>query len=722
MKNNYSKIISSLMLTAAMVAMTGCTQVLIEKKGAREVIEGDQALEAQNYEAAEQAFRKAASISTSPVIRGKSLGALAELCSKSIPAGCPVERRIQLLQQASALGDQSATYDLAQAYLAGSGINKDESKAKQLLTSIKDSYPQAAILLAATLKGLGGKTEDLVTNAMSQYHAQATTGNDTAMLALARVYRDGSVVPQDLKMSAYWYRRAIALGNSQAAVELANLWMMGGMRQDAKQDAAKLLIQAADSGDTKAMKSLAQLYASGDDWTNAAASNFWFEKAAMKGDTASMAIFGEMLLRGEGVKQDTARGLSYLQTAATKGSSEALLAMGRAYMDGVGVPRNTAKGMDYIRQAEAKGEPGATLELANASASGIGAPRDLNKAFQLYQKAAQYNLRGAYYALGEAYTHGYGTAVDPAAAIDNYQRALDMGSSSAARELAILYQEGKIVPQDMQQSIHFAEIAANNGDLKAMGLLGEAYMTGNGVPQDSGMAIGWYQKAAQLGHVPSMYKLAKINADVDEAQSAYWLNEAARREPRRIRQMARAFEKGDGVTASMPKAMTLYERAAAMGDEQAIRRIDQIRNRKAGGNSQQSFEALKAGAAKGDPVAMYGLGDAYQRGRGTQENKGLALEWYNKAAAAGNGDAMVSLGKAYALGAGVNADMAKSAEWYRKAAEAGNPEGQYQIGLAYAQGLGVNKNIGEARNWLGKAKENGYPLAETVLLTLTPDE
>lgn len=721
MKKNSPKQFPLSWFMAALLVTTGCTQVIIEKKGAREVIEGERALERQDLVSAEKNFRKATAVSTSPVLRGKSFAALADLCEKSVPANCTPQQRMQFIQNGAALGDTSAIYDLAQAYLNGTGAPRNEAKAKTLLNSIKDTYPQAAILLATLNKNAGG-SQDLVANAMSQYHAQAAAGNDGAMLALARVYRDGQVVPQDVKQSTYWYRRAIALGNSQAAVELANLWMVGGLRQDAKGDAAKLLIQAADAGDTKAMKSLAQLY-SGDEWANTAASSFWFEKAAAKGDVASMAIFGEMLLRGEGVKQDAVRGLNYLQEAANRGSSEATLALGRAYVDGVGVPRNVPKGMEYIRQAEAKGEPGAILELARAAETGIGMPRDTVKAFQLYQKAAQYNLRGAYFALGNMYISGQGTPVNPEAAVENYQLAMDMGSFSAARELSVLYREGKGVPQDYGQSTRLAEMAANGGDLKAMGMMAENYMLGIGVPRDEATAIKWYKKAAQMGHTPSMFKLATIFADRNEAESIYWLNEAAKREPRRIRQMARAFEKGEGVAPSMPKAMGLYKRAAAMGDEQAIKRIEQLtRPKSSGGNPEVSFELAKSGAEKGDPAMMFQLGTAYDDGRGTKQDKALAMEWFNKAAAAGNAEAMVRLGQAYTLGAGVEADLSKSLDWYKKAAEAGNPEGQYQTGLAYAQGLGTTKNIAEARNWLSKAKDNGYPLAETVLLTLTPDE
>lgn len=710
----------SILLTGTML-MTSCTSVIIEKRGAVEIIEGERALERMDYVAAQDWFKKVLKQTGSPVIRGQALVELADLCEKRVPANCAVEQKMAYVKEAAELQNQRAIYELGEAYRIGNGVPRDPRKAQELLASIKDVYPQAAIALAAMMAEQGGARQsigDLTTQAMAQYHAQASMGNDAAMISLARLYRDGTFVQKDLKTSAYWYRQAIAVGNTSAAVELANLWTQMGLRADAKGDASKLLIQAAGAGDTRAMKSLAQLYSTNADTNGAQAAAYWFEKAAQKGDINSMALLGGMLLNGQGVPQNVDRGLGYLNQAASQGSSQALLFLGRAYRDGVSVPRNVQKGMDYINQAAARGEPGAIIDQADAAATGVGAPYNPAKAVALYQQAAGFDQRAAYVGLGEAYASGRGVPQNDSTAFDYYKKAADLGSTVGMRRLAEMYQNGRGAMQDYNEAVRYAKMAADAGDIAAMGMLGEIYAVGMGVPRDTGQAYGWYEKAARMGHVPSMFKLSMLMSDSDPRQSEYWLNEAARREPRRIRQMARAYEKGEGVMRSMPKAMALYQRAASMGDRQAVTRIAQL-TRVPGRpkDPAAAFALYQRGAKAGDTAAMIQLADAYDRGFGVEENDEESANWLKKAAGAGNTDAMVVLGKKAAL----SADAKGSIDWYKKAAEAGSAEGQYQIGLAYAQGLGVEKNTDVARQWLTKAKASGYPLAETVLLTLTSD-
>lgn len=710
----------SILLTGTFLTAS-CTSVIMEKRGAVEIIEGERALERMEYDAAHDWFKKVLKATGSPVIRGQALVELADLCEKRIPQNCAEEQRIAYLKEGAELQNQRAIYELGEAYRAGDGVPQDPNKAKAMLTSIKDVYPQAAIALAAMMAEQGGAKQsisDLTTQAMAQYHAQAAMGNDAAMISLARLYRDGTLVQKDPKTSAYWYRQAISVGNTSAAVELANLWTQMGLRSNAQEDASKLLIQAAGAGDMRAMKSLAQLYSSSADTAGGQAAAYWFEKAAEKGDVNSMALLGGMLLNGEGVTKNVDRGLGYLNQAASQGSGQALLVLGRAYRDGVNVPQNLQKGMEYINQAAARGEPGALIDQADASATGVGALYDPVRAVALYQQAASYDQRAAYVGLGEAYANGRGVPRNDNTAFDYYKKAADLGSTVGMRRLAEMYQGGRGTTQNYDESARYAKTAADAGDVIAMGMLGEMYANGTGVPRDTGEAYGWYEKAARTGHVPSMFKLALLIADSDPQQSEYWLSHAAQREPRRIRQMARAYEKGEGVTRSMPKAMAFYQRAAAMGDQQAVTRIAQL-TRVPGRpkDPKAAFAFYERSAKAGDTAAMIQLANAYDHGYGTDENKEEAANWMKKAASAGNADAMVQLGKDAAL----SSDAKGSIAWYKKAAEAGSAEGQYQIGLAYAQGLGVEKDTAAARQWLSKAKANGYPLAETVLLTLTSD-
>ncbi|MDR9437686.1 MAG: tetratricopeptide repeat protein [Thiohalophilus sp.] len=77
-------------------------------------------------------------------------------------------------------------------------------------------------------------------------------------------------------------------------------------------------------------------------------------------------------------------------------------------------------------------------------------------------------------------------------------------------------------------------------------------------------------------------------------------------------------------------------------------------------------------AERGDADAQYYVANAYEEGRGTEEDMGKAFEWYRKAAAQQHGAAQYKLGVMYENGMGVETDLKQAMEWYKQAAENGN--------------------------------------------------
>jgi TPR repeat protein len=114
-------------------------------------------------------------------------------------------------------------------------------------------------------------------------------------------------------------------------------------------------------------------------------------------------------------------------------------------------------------------------------------------------------------------------------------------------------------------------------------------------------------------------------------------------------------------------------------------------------------------AAKGDAMAMYGLGVRYANGEGVPQDYAKSREWYEKAAARGNVYAMNSLGRLYFYGNGVATDYAKAREWYEKAADMGEADAMVQVGKFYANGQGVAQDYAKAREWYEKAAAKGDP-------------
>ena len=79
------------------------------------------------------------------------------------------------------------------------------------------------------------------------------------------------------------------------------------------------------------------------------------------------------------------------------------------------------------------------------------------------------------------------------------------------------------------------------------------------------------------------------------------------------------------------------------------------------GDYPAAMRAFEAGAAKGDPQALYNLGVAYAEGRAVPADPARALDYYRQAAEGGSVLAAFNLGQAYRKGQGVAADPAQAA-------------------------------------------------------------
>lgn len=87
-----------------------------------------------------------------------------------------------------------------------------------------------------------------------------------------------------------------------------------------------------------------------------------------------------------------------------------------------------------------------------------------------------------------------------------------------------------------------------------------------------------------------------------------------------------------------------------------------------------------------------------------------ALATWRPLAARGDPDAMFNLGQAYRLGKGVPIDLAQALHWYTGAAELGHVDGQTELGIL----LFRNGNQLSALRWLRAAADKGEPRAELL--------
>ncbi len=142
------------------------------------------------------------------------------------------------------------------------------------------------------------------------------------------------------------------------------------------------------------------------------------------------------------------------------------------------------------------------------------------------------------------------------------------------------------------------------------------------------------------------------------------------------------------------------------------------------GVQQDQAEALRwfrRAAEKGYAPAQYNLGLAYEQGHGVPADDKQAFKYYLMAAEQGFGAAQFNVGNMYAVGRGIGQDLFESNLWFKQAAEKGIIEAQFNLGLAYEAGRGVRKDEAQAARWYKQAADRGFPRAQYNLGLLLED-
>lgn len=115
----------------------------------------------------------------------------------------------------------------------------------------------------------------------------------------------------------------------------------------------------------------------GDSWADMKE----LEQAAAKGNPKAETQLGEMLLRGDGIGKDEARGTALLEKAARAGQSAAAFRLGMLLMKGdAGVAKDPERALAYFRAAAAGGEAEAFFNIGAAYTNGRGVKRDYAEA------------------------------------------------------------------------------------------------------------------------------------------------------------------------------------------------------------------------------------------------------------------------------------------------------------------------------------------------------
>lgn len=238
-----------------------------------------------------------------------------------------------IFKQASEAGNPEAMSYLANYYLTGSELPKDDAAALRL------------------------------------YRKSADAGNARGMTWLGFMYKHGRGVDQDYPEAVRWYRKAIAAGYPPAMTDLGIMYESGyGVDKDYPQ-ALTWYRKAAGADDAAGMRNLGKMYENGlgikkDD----SAAVKWYRKSADAGYAPGMTDLGIMYLGGKGVQKNSTEAVSWFRKGADLGAPGAMGNLGFAYERGDGIEKNIPEAERWYSKAANLGDEWAADRLKHLQA------------------------------------------------------------------------------------------------------------------------------------------------------------------------------------------------------------------------------------------------------------------------------------------------------------------------------------------------------------------
>jgi hypothetical protein len=455
-----------------------------------------------------------------------------------LPADGPGAEARGWLSKAIAAGDLGARYWLGMSYLQGQGGAQDVNKGIAELTAATEERNISAMIVLANLYEQGSLVEQNDRLAFRFFTRAAQLGNDEAQVRLAESYLRAELGQRrDMRKAVSWLQRASAQGNTLAQAYLSagkgRLRVTETAREldsEEQEEVAETVIAAtaevkaevqAQKQPITAVQPTAReddaddLYQQAQDLLasngdSAAAINL-LKNAADRGHRQSSYRLGQLLLNGAaGIAADPPAALPYIQMAADSGMSAASFQLGMMLLNGNVAQKNPANAAIYIQNAAEDGNYDAQYQLGMLYEVGNGVPQSDEDAVKWYRMAAEQEHPAAMANLAELLEKGYGVPKDEEAAFEMFEAAAAKGVAKAQNALGLFYKHGRVVPKNEGKAVQMFAMAVRQGYPNAMYQLGWMHEHGRGVAQDLVKARDLYQSAAAKGDTMAKSQLKRL--------------------------------------------------------------------------------------------------------------------------------------------------------------------------------------------------------------------
>ncbi len=462
-------------------------------------------------------------------------------------------------QKAAELGDAAGQYHLANYYLNGTAIKKDEAKALDLLIQaviggnldaiielkqldrqkVKDKLQKSAKKKMTDIEQLQmARSFHILEDyqqAFTWFQKSAEQDNRIAQSFIGHYYESGSYgIPVDLQKAYGWYLKSAENGHAPSQIHLGEMYAEGkGVPKDPKK-ALEWYEKAANNGNSRAQDWIADYYYSQENYRQAAE---WYLKAAENGSSVSQNRLAVMYYEGKGVPKDLKKAFEWFLKSAEQNWHWGQYNAALRYEYGEGTEKNMDKAAEWYLKAAENSNVSAQCRMGELCED----KKQYTQAKEWYLKSAEQGDMKAQNQLGLLYFY---IEKDEGKAFEWTMRSATQNNGVAQSNIGYFYEHGVGVAKDMDKAYEWNLKAANNHQSDAQNWLGLYYSSGDA--KDVRKAFEWFTKSAGQNNRNAQYNLAGC------------------------------YERGEGVAKDETTAKEWYRKALANGHQGAGEALDRI--------------------------------------------------------------------------------------------------------------------------------------------------
>lgn len=261
---------------------------------------------------------------------------------------------IEEYRKAATANEARAFVPLASRLLNREPAVRDEKEGRVWLDKALAKHDGSAWFLSGDREE---KMKGDLPRALEAYRTGAGYGDAACMLRLARY--ESERPEGDVKAGREWLDRAVKTGSPAAAAELG-IRLLKSDPGDVS-PACRLLLAAANNGESNAQYELAMLYLSGKLGTaDPFSAVVWLTEAMKAGNAAAQYQLGILNEIGLGTPLNYANAGVLYTMACGKGHAGAAIRIARMALEGLGTKKNLPQAWAHATLAVERGEPSAT--------------------------------------------------------------------------------------------------------------------------------------------------------------------------------------------------------------------------------------------------------------------------------------------------------------------------------------------------------------------------